>query len=186
MGATAIERWHRGPAWDSIAPVIRPFAFVVTVALIAASMLARAPSVAAQDADAATSTLRSTAPAPSVVWASGPVPELWAAPAIGLGVGGLTLALAVVLGQVASANYHEATDPMTTQARAYDLSRTVPDLSLAANVLFAVGGGMAFLGAVWVIVLPFSQHTVPAEAPSQRASVRMSFGPGGLSIAGTF
>ncbi len=164
----------------------RLFAFFVTVALLAVSALVRAPSVHAQDAE--TTPLRSVR-APSLVWASGPVPELWAAPAIGLGVGGLTLALAVVLGQVATANYHEAIDPMTTQSRAYDLARTVPDLSLAANVLYAVGGGMAFIGAVWVIVLPFSQHQVAAEAPSERASlatVRASFGPGGFTLSGTF
>jgi hypothetical protein len=101
---------------------------------------------------------------------------------VGLGLGGLTLALAVVLGQVASANHREATDPMTTQARAYDLARTVPDLSLAANVLFAVGGGMAALGAIWLVAVPFGHHRVTAET----AAVRASVGPGGLTISGSF
>lgn len=126
--------------------------------------------------------------APSFVWESGPAPELWAAPAIGLGVGGLTLALAVVLGQVATANHREATDPMTTQARAAELAGTVPDLSLAANILFAVGGGMAAIGAVWLIVLPFSQHRVPREAPRAAfaPSLRLSVGARGLSLEGSF
>lgn len=163
-------------------------AFALSFAVLAATLLGSAPRARAQEADA--TPLRSTSGNTSLVWASGPVPELWAAPAIGLGVGGLTLALAVVLGQVASANHHEAIDPMTTQARANDLARTVPDLSLAANVLFAVGGGMAFLGAVWVIVLPFSQHQVAGEAPAVRASMdfslRASVGPGGLTLSGTF
>lgn len=115
-------------------------------------------------------------------WAPGPIPELWAAPAAGLGVGGLSIALAVVLGQVASANYHEAIDPMTTQARASSLAGTIPDLSLAANILFAVGGGLATIGAIWLVILPFSQHPVTPEGPTVRASL----GPTGFSLSGTF
>ncbi|MBX7196656.1 MAG: hypothetical protein K1X94_31680 [Sandaracinaceae bacterium] len=158
----------------------RLFAPIVTTAL-AAIVLLVPTHLLAQDRGGASSSSSTSGPAPStsLQWESGPVPELWAAPAIGLGVGGLTLAAAVVLGQVASADYHEAIDPTTTQVRASELARLVPDLSLAANVLFAVGGGMATLGAIWLAVLPFSQHQV---APS----VRASFGPGGLTISGTF
>lgn len=160
---------------------LRSLAILLSLAVSAASVLVHAPVAQAQEAGAE-STTRSTIPAAPVVWQSGPAPELWAAPAVGLGLGGLTLALAVVLGQVATANHNEASDPMTTQARAYDLARTVPDLSLAANVLYAVGGGMAFIGAIWLVVLPFSQHPVAAEAPSVRAAI----GPGGFTLSGTF
>ncbi len=152
-------------------------AFALTLALVATA--AHAPTRALAQDRAASTTPDTSGQGSSLHWESGPIPELWAAPAIGLGVGGLTLALAVVLGQVASADYHEAIDPMTTQVRANELAHLVPDLSLAANVLFAVGGGMATIGAIWLAVLPFSQHAV---APS----VRASFGPGGLSISGTF
>lgn len=157
----------------------RPTALALALILALGAPLARASLVSAQDRDAA-AVVRAGAPVET--WAPGPPPELWAPPAVGLGLGGLTLALAVVLGQVASANHHEAIDPMTTQARAYDLARTVPDLSLAANVLFAVGGGMATLGAIWLIAVPFGQHRVAAEAPAVRASL----GPGTFTISGSF
>jgi hypothetical protein len=158
----------------------RSTATALALVLVLGVPLAGASHANAQDRDAAAPVVRAGAPAET--WAPGPPPELWAPPAVGLGLGGLTLALAVVLGQVASANYHEAIDPMTTQARAYDLARTVPDLSLAANVLFAVGGGMATLGAIWLIAVPFGQHRVAAEAPAVRAAI----GPGGLTISGSF
>ena len=163
-------------------PPGRPTALALALLLVLGAPLARASLARAQDRDtAAAAVVRAGAPAET--WAPGPPPELWAPPAVGLGLGGLTLALAVVLGQVASANYHEAIDPMTTQARAYDLARTVPDLSLAANVLFVVGGGMATLGAIWLIAVPFGQHRVPAEAAP---AVRASLGPSGFTISGSF
>lgn len=158
-----------------------PLAALVTVLSLHVLWL-HGPLASAQDreetAERSERAARPSAPVP-VTWQPGPAPELWAAPAIGLGVGGLTIALAVVLGQVASANYHEAIDPATTQLRAAQLASTVPDLSLAANILFAVGGGMALIGATWLVVLPFSQHPVAA-------TVQASIGPGGLSLSGSF
>ncbi len=53
--------------------------------------------------------------------------------------------------------------------------------ALGANVLFAVGGGMATLGAIWLIAVPFGHHRVVPEAPAVRASI----GPGGLTISGS-
>ncbi|GAB4205688.1 MAG: hypothetical protein OHK0013_21740 [Sandaracinaceae bacterium] len=152
-------------------------ASLVAALVVHASLLAHASPACAQEGGGDGERTPSRAPA-AVRWEPGPAPELWAAPAVGLSLGGLTLALAIVLGQVATANHREATDPMTTQARAYELARTVPDLSLAANVLFAVGGGMALIGATWLVALPFSQHPV--------AAVQASLGPSGLTISGSF
>ncbi len=152
-------------------------ALALHVLVLAAPASAQEPE--ATQTEGRTRSTATPASAAPVRWEPGPAPELWAAPAIGLGVGGLTLALAVVLGQVATANHREAIDPATTQLRASQLAPTVPELSLAANILFAVGGGMALIGATWLIVLPFSQHPVTA-------SVRATIGPGGLTLSGTF
>lgn len=84
-----------------------------------------------------------------------------------------------MLGQVATANHREALDPSTTQLRASQLATSVSELSLAANVLFAVGGGIALVAGSWLVVLPFSQHRV--EAP-----VTVSFGPSSLALSGRF
>lgn len=194
IGAAGAFTMARGRSLGQHRAVLRlpgsPFLSAVAAALVLHVMVLAAPATA-QEPEAALETeatqeaegrTRSTATPPSagpVRWEPGPMPELWAAPAIGLGVGGLTLALAVVLGQVATANHREATDPATTQLRASQLAPTVPELSLAANILFAVGGGMALIGATWLVVLPFSHHPVTA-------SVRASIGPGGLTLSGTF
>lgn len=154
--------------------LLRSLALASAVLLALGTPLARVSEGRAQDREASAVRIGVA----REVWAPGPPAELWAAPAAGLGIGGLTLALAVVLGQVASANHREASDPRTTQARAYDLARTVPDLSLAANVLFAVGGGIAAIGAIWLVAVPFGHHR--AEA------VRASIGLGGLSLEGSF
>lgn len=148
-----------------------------SAALLVAALFVNATLAHAQEGGGEGERARPRAPA-AVRWEPGPAPELWAAPAVGLSLGGLTLALAIVLGQLATANHREATDPMTTQARAYELARTVPDLSVAANILFAVGGGMALIGTTWLVVLPFSQHPV--------AEVQASLGPGGLTLSGSF
>lgn len=167
--------------------VLRPFRSSVPCALaalaLAHALVLTAPAGAQESEERARPT-RSTAGTLTLRWEPGPAPELWAAPAVGLGLGGLTLALAVVLGQVATANHREATDPATTQLRASQLASTVPDLSLAANVLFAVGGGMALIGATWLVVLPFSQH--PSSQQPGAGSVRASVGPGGLTLSGSF
>jgi hypothetical protein len=155
-----------------------PRVFVHSLAALAAVLVVHASVAYAQEAGEGGAPRATRSTGAQLTWQPGPAPELWAAPAIGLGVGGLTIALAVVLGQVASANYHDAIDPTTTQLRASQLASTLPDLSLAANILFAVGGGMALIGTTWLIVLPFSQHPV--------ASVQASIGPGGLSLTGSF
>ncbi len=169
---------HRAVSRTLRSHIVPPLAALVALVLALHAPLARAQEAEEGEEPRRTEEVPRLTVAGPVTWQSGPAPELWAAPAIGLGVGGLTLALAVVLGQVASANFHEATDPMTTQARAAQLAGTVPDLSLAANILFAVGGGMALIGATWLIVLPFSQHPV--------AAVQASLGPSGLTLSGSF
>lgn len=124
---------------------------------------------------------------PTFVWESGPAPELWAAPALSLSIGGLSLLAAIVLGQVGTANYHEAIDPATTQARAAELRGSLPDLELSANILYGVGAGLAAIGAIWLVALPLSQHRAPIDGLSALGpELHLSVGAGGITLGGSF
>lgn len=173
--------------------MLRLPALALTLSLALSLPLARASVARADDADGERASASSAPSEPGLTWQPGPAPELWAAPAVSLSLGGLSLLAAIVLGQVGNASYHEAIDPSTTQTRAAELGRMLPDLELGANVLYGVGAGLVTIGAIWLVVLPFSQHPAPTDRASASASasvsapsLHLSLAPGGLSLGGSF
>jgi len=95
------------------------------------------------------------------------------------GLGVVTLGVGAVVAGVAWERYQTAKDDpgqvsaAATHARARDLART-------ANILFAVGGGVAVAGAVWLLL------DRPWREAARDRAVTLLVGPGGLALAGAF
>jgi hypothetical protein len=115
---------------------------------------------------------------PAYVWQPGAPVDLWAAMGITLAAGALTLGVGAGTYVYGRDQHAIAVDPMTTQIGALGASHTANDFALVSTVLFATGGALVGISAIWAVILPFASHpTLP---------VRASLGPLGFSLSGSF
>jgi tetratricopeptide (TPR) repeat protein len=129
----------------------------------------RARAEAAAEAEQARLEARARASAPE-----GAGPGL--APWVVAGAGGAGLAVGGVLG-VLAADRHGAAESEPTQARAAELADEADGLALGANIAYAAGGALAAGGLLWALLAPRGERGAEAT---------LSFGPGGVAVAGRF
>jgi hypothetical protein len=161
----------------------RSFQVVAVTVALALGAATVAPHAAAQpptDVDRPTSTMAGATQALSAPW--GTRTEHWLAAGLALVLGAATVAIGTGLSRYSIDTNARARDPLTLQRDAASLNATANDFMTAAEVMWAVGAGIAAIGLVWIIVLPFSTATPSPTAPS----ASLSLSPLGLSLVGSF